>query len=750
MAEKRQISRFTHQPAARPAAPPGSKRKRPELSFTKCDQCRKDKQKCLPVERQWPHKCTRCIEKEFDCSESRKIDSKKKRKLCPEPQQFEQNEVDDFSNAAQKKLQDWLVLKTLRHMVAMAIDCLKKIIRHEYKLFQWHDDEEREEEEELYDREEIKSYCIFIGVLDDWLMTVAIEMSSLKIPNQSNIPDHMRLWTMFDNFWIEFDTLESHSYSTMRAECSICHSDLEAQVLQDINSTEHIGPRLLACASQWNYHCAHRSNWQERELEDDDSIKSQWGNFVQSCDDFKTKAIDLLNEHGLISEAPPFLKKNPIFLPRLTGLGKNKRQENDLIDCLGRTQLHQYLDHDGRGYARIKQLPISDIDARDIFSRTPLHIACGKSYDLIVYELLKNGADVNIITNDGSTPLHYAAANGLSPVCKRLIDSTEFDINALDSWNRSALYYAIEKRNIVAVEIMIKDPDIDLSVGRNPLALAMRSNDETCVRLLLSSPESREFFEKKSLEVARDIFYAARMHDGTGLNQTFISTCGDIIERLPIRCLNESIIYEEHTLLTWASLKGCLEVVMTLTKNRHVDINILDDGGQTALMCASKSGHLDIVEHFLELPNIEPHITDHEGMTALMCACSWNGTLEIFERLLQCSGQDLSIKDYGGETALMYACRWGKVEIVERIRHLSNYTLNDTNIKGNTSLMLAAADGQSEVVECLLQFPGVGLHRTDTAGKTASDLARENGHFKILDLLDEASRTLFHWIERLH
>ncbi|KAF3941988.1 hypothetical protein ABW19_dt0210319 [Dactylella cylindrospora] len=38
------------------------------LNFMKCDQCRKDRQKCAPKGSDWPERCDRCVLKGFPCS----------------------------------------------------------------------------------------------------------------------------------------------------------------------------------------------------------------------------------------------------------------------------------------------------------------------------------------------------------------------------------------------------------------------------------------------------------------------------------------------------------------------------------------------------------------------------------------------------------------------------------------------------------------------------------------------------------
>ncbi|KAF2015564.1 hypothetical protein BU24DRAFT_180575 [Aaosphaeria arxii CBS 175.79] len=68
------------QPSSRQTPPTGSTRKRPPLSREKCNRCRRDKVKCMPIERRWPQKCNRCIEKEFECSENTHADGKRKKR----------------------------------------------------------------------------------------------------------------------------------------------------------------------------------------------------------------------------------------------------------------------------------------------------------------------------------------------------------------------------------------------------------------------------------------------------------------------------------------------------------------------------------------------------------------------------------------------------------------------------------------------------------------------------------------------
>jgi ankyrin repeat protein len=69
--------------------------------------------------------------------------------------------------------------------------------------------------------------------------------------------------------------------------------------------------------------------------------------------------------------------------------------------------------------------------APDQFGQTALHYAVMADSAPAVEELLSwRGCDVNVRTNDGTTPLHVATANGFVKVARLLIDAGA-DVNAV-------------------------------------------------------------------------------------------------------------------------------------------------------------------------------------------------------------------------------------------------------------------------------------------------------------------------------
>lgn len=67
------------------------------------------------------------------------------------------------------------------------------------------------------------------------------------------------------------------------------------------------------------------------------------------------------------------------------------------------------------GYYRVEKILIdrgTDINSKDIFGSTPLHIVVRNPTDESVQNLVDRGANVNLKNNEGWAPIHVAAAFG--------------------------------------------------------------------------------------------------------------------------------------------------------------------------------------------------------------------------------------------------------------------------------------------------------------------------------------------------
>lgn len=81
----------------------------------------------------------------------------------------------------------------------------------------------------------------------------------------------------------------------------------------------------------------------------------------------------------------------------------------------------------------------ADINKQDKFGRSPLHVAAAVDYDRMVEFLIKNGANINIITHgEGQMPIHFAAKNGACKSIKMLLGYGA-NIDSRDKKNRTPL-----------------------------------------------------------------------------------------------------------------------------------------------------------------------------------------------------------------------------------------------------------------------------------------------------------------------
>lgn len=80
----------------------------------------------------------------------------------------------------------------------------------------------------------------------------------------------------------------------------------------------------------------------------------------------------------------------------------------------------------------------SDLNEKDAYGSTPLHIAATFDKTQVAILLINGGADINATGGDGSTPLHTAAFFGRVEIVKALLAKNP-DTSARNNYNSTAL-----------------------------------------------------------------------------------------------------------------------------------------------------------------------------------------------------------------------------------------------------------------------------------------------------------------------
>ena len=150
-----------------------------------------------------------------------------------------------------------------------------------------------------------------------------------------------------------------------------------------------------------------------------------------------------------------------------------------------------------------------NVDATPTFDgHTPLHIAVSfesQHHRECVEILLSWQADVNAQYYNGSTPLHYAAADGSADSVHALLKRGA-DMSVQNTYGFTPLHYAAEKGRKDIVDILLRagaDADVKDGLGRIPKAVAAAEGKKDVVEFFNNYqplPEIKELEDENENE----------------------------------------------------------------------------------------------------------------------------------------------------------------------------------------------------------------------------------------------------------
>lgn len=155
-------------------------------------------------------------------------------------------------------------------------------------------------------------------------------------------------------------------------------------------------------------------------------------------------------------------------------------------DKFGETLLHLAA---VRGYKEISSMLIAegvDVNARDKRGVTPLHAAAWGGHTDILVLLINEGSDIKVRSADGMTPLHMAALSGHKETIEQLV-LRGAEIDARNTDGMTPLHAAAFNGNKEAVKLLIAsgaDVNAENKDGLTPLMMASQEGYQAVVELL--------------------------------------------------------------------------------------------------------------------------------------------------------------------------------------------------------------------------------------------------------------------------
>ena len=298
-----------------------------------------------------------------------------------------------------------------------------------------------------------------------------------------------------------------------------------------------------------------------------------------------------------------------------------------------------------------------DVNSRDEYGRTPLHIAAAQNYTIDMQVLFDIGADINAQDHQGRTPLMYAAADGKRDASVLLV-SRVAEVNIQDADGMTAYDWALSGNNKELVRFLglITDSDKTRNSERNSqrqaevqVEVQVKSKMEKPAEKQAEKNEQRlEMHQRESIHIDQE---------GTHLRQYDLGENPSLLE---------------------AVKNGSVEDCKVLLNNGS-QVNDSDDTGQSALMTAARHNRLDIAAFLIER-GADVNLSSSSGVTALHYAALENhdqmaqllinnkANLDPTMRYSSTDGnysKEAIVWEYIGASPLLIAVESGNVEVAK-------------------------------------------------------------------------------------
>ncbi|XP_038606961.1 protein TANC1 isoform X3 [Tachyglossus aculeatus] len=321
----------------------------------------------------------------------------------------------------------------------------------------------------------------------------------------------------------------------------------------------------------------------------------------------------------------------------------------------------------------------------EVLNNAPvLGVQAHLGHEEMVTLLLEFGARLDGVSENGMTPLCYAAAAGhmniVSLLCKRGAQTDH-----LDKKGQCALVHSALRGHCDILEYLLN------------CDWAASSHQPNAIR--------------KSQTLQQALTAASSM----GHSQVVQKLLG--VEREHEIEVNSTDTLWGETALTAAAGRGKLAVCELLLE-RGAAVAQANKRGVLPLFCAVRQGHWQIARLLLE-HGCDVNLSDKQGRTPLLVA-SCEGHLETVEFLLL-KGAAISSLDKEGLSALSWACLKGHREVVQYLVE-QGASIDQMDKNGRTPLDLAAFYGDADIVLYLVE-KGAVIEHVDNSGMRPLDRA---------------------------
>ncbi len=350
-----------------------------------------------------------------------------------------------------------------------------------------------------------------------------------------------------------------------------------------------------------------------------------------------------------------------------------------------------------------------------------------------VRALLKQGADVNAASADGTTALHWAAQTNATELAQLLI-AAGANANAANRYGVTPLTLAATSGNAALAEALLDagaDANFTDGEGETILMTAARAGNVDTIKALVSHGADVNAAEQWQGQTA--LVYAALENHADAVK--LLAELGADVNMRSKRLEFPDFVFKtagmiyavqpvgSWTPLMYAARDGSIDAARALA-DTGADLNAVDPDGTTALTLAIINGHFDTAVALLE-KGADPNGADRNGMTPLYAAVDmhtiqtvWGRPMPLLEDPTDPVGMVRALLAHGADPDIQL-----KRPIIGRhTRNTGDPSLSD----GTTALARAAKSGDTKVMKVLLEG-GANPYLTQADLTTVAMIAASGG-----------------------
>ncbi|XP_063880176.1 ankyrin-2-like isoform X1 [Scylla paramamosain] len=330
---------------------------------------------------------------------------------------------------------------------------------------------------------------------------------------------------------------------------------------------------------------------------------------------------------------------------------------------------------------------------------SPLHVAALRDSAWLIDILLKYEARVDQKDNSGFTPLMVAALNGKTDAARVLLSNGADPNIKRPSNGQTALHLAMDSRSRMVVRALV-DADADINAQANdrkftPLHLAAVLNAGELAHVLLEDPQCDvtilDSNGRTAAMVATDngnhrLGEDLRVYAMTKskADKELLSAVMELDEEAARKALAGGA--NANLCLHAAAMKGSVSLIKILLDHR-IDVNQIDSLGFTPLMVAALNGNTDAVTELMA-NGANLNLRGRDGETALHLAMK-SANLRVVNELLK-KGADINAQTKSDKFTPLHFAAYFNIQHIRRV--LEMHTKCNTEIvdwKSRTAAKLA-------------------------------------------------------------